>query len=773
MSDKKFVNNANTTDSRGYKGSLGMKKPTKLSDSRLKSKSKTYLVGPAVGDPKFNIVYPSCVVSSNISNMDPGSDSNSKSMLVQNLRKADFDSDSEARENVALPSINNVASVNSVFSRDIKNVFPYQKTGEKYRLVNTSKPTSYKNKVVVTNTNVNSNSNTTNTANTANTASTPMNSNGKFEIRHTQQTFEKENKDSLTNLHTSPSYMGYTSNSYMKTKLGNTNSSLHQQSINSSNANIQGTRMRDPQKQTFSYGQVSTNHSFYTKPKSVNKAELNNFSNSNDYNKTNTGVSNPKKPGRIVSNKSLNLNIPNDQKVMTIQSNINYNLNLQNFKMGSLNNTTSNINEHAGIKNSTVNSSNYNMNEKERKPTNLKININKIKDDRKFSILDIPSGVSQLVKSDASKLAFSQQGQAEKQIIEEQDFKEERYLNPEASEQYCKADSSQHLQKINFNKDDVYDFFLMNSNSNNTDKQKQGQQMRMGNHSNNPNYNNNYNNYYLNKEDQIRVMNSNSNSYMQAANTTGGHTGNRSEAYKESGNFNSSNLHNRNVYMSTNFSNIPPVGYNNFNTNTSASGFSNNAIPHFLLNNSITHSNNINPNDESQLYQSLVSDIQQGRKGTHKLKKEISSIKNTTLKAFTIMLESDLLTPNARLKIVTQVKPIYDICKDTLLRDYISGLVKSVKQLDEKYHENVRLKLRDEAINWTYKATSTTQLSLNHLSKKFDQKLCTLRPKHKEIEAIFRLILVLFNVNESYSSEHTLLTVYSKFKINSLSKFNY
>jgi hypothetical protein len=826
MSDKKFTN-PNINDNKGYKGSLGMKKPMKINDLRLKNKSKPYLIGPNVMDIKNNnIVYPTCSMSSNI---EPMSDSNSKSIGMQNFKKADFDYDSETKS-VTLPVLTN----NSNLVKDNKSTNP-QKGRDKYRLVHpgSSKPGVSKQKGSTNSNNFNNLSNIDNFNNFTGTTNTPNSSNGRQENNSNSNNNNinitninnNNNANSSTNLHSPPSYMNYTSNSYIKSKLNNNTHSINTNN-NSSNNNLtnnsfnnQVNRPRENQKQTFSYGQVSNNHSFYTKPKSVNKVDFN--VSSTEYNKMNTGFSNSKIKSNKISNKSLNLNIPNDSKVMTIQSNINYNLNLQNFKMASLGTTNVNVTQSPVLGTNISSTSNYNIEEKEKKQSQMKININKIKDDRKFSILDIPSGISQMVKSDASKLAMQQgqsihhnnnsnnsnnsisnsvhnqnlnlsQNQNQNRRIEEELFKEENY-NPQsnANELYYKETTEYNdskecrddIQKINFNKNDVYDFFWIN---NNPEKERYAQQMRNPNFINNNSANfNNYSN--LNKDDQIRIMNSHSSSYMHGSSNTGitGQYGynTRSDVLKDSSynnynnNYNTSNIvnqnhsnNNRNHYLYTNYSNIPHGhGNNNFIVNTSASGFSNNAIPHFLLNNSTMQSNNIN-NDESQLYQSLVSDIQQGKRSTQKAKKDFSLLKNKTLKAFFIMLESEMLTPNARLKLVTQVKPIYDACKDSLLKDYTYGLIKSVKQLDEKYCENIRFKLRDEAVNWTFKPTCTTQLSLNHLSKKFDQKLCLLRPKHKEIEAIFKLILTLFNVNESYSSEHTLLTVYSKFKINSLSK---
>ena len=150
-----------------------------------------------------------------------------------------------------------------------------------------------------------------------------------------------------------------------------------------------------------------------------------------------------------------------------------------------------------------------------------------------------------------------------------------------------------------------------------------------------------------------------------------------------------------------------------------------------------------------------------------KVKQNLDKLLGNKSKAFYLLIESDFLIPNQRLRLCISSKIIYPLTEENLLKDFSRGLIKAYKQIENKYF-NIS-KIKEEIIQWTFKPKMTTQISLNHLTRSFEQKLPNLINAFKEVEAIFKLILVIFNVNEQYSFQNTLLAIYSKYKVDGIS----
>lgn len=151
-----------------------------------------------------------------------------------------------------------------------------------------------------------------------------------------------------------------------------------------------------------------------------------------------------------------------------------------------------------------------------------------------------------------------------------------------------------------------------------------------------------------------------------------------------------------------------------------------------------------------------------------KLKMNLSSLKTKSLKCLYLMLESDFLTPQKRLKISITVKPIYNISKSLLLKNFIKGLMRQISHIDLKYKNIPNLK--DELRGWQPKFSITTQFALNHLTRNSESIFSTLRLQHEEVDLLFKAIFILFNVNEQSNFENTMISLYSQFKVDSLSK---
>lgn len=571
-----------------------------------------------------------------------------------------------------------------------------------------------------------------------------------------------ENKDSLQNLHNTSTN---NSNSNISANYGKV-------SMNKKYFIREGKFVREAK----GVGGVGNNNSqphigSNSKPKSVNKnINITNFS------KLNTSASNVLTKNTLTkpSNKSVNLN--SESKVMTIQSNINYNLNLHNIKLHGSIGTGSNM--QSNVTNSLAESIKDNLPKvKNANPTNnnkLQPN-NKFKDDRKFSILDIPASTFAMVKNESNSNNMNSNSKSEKEMDEMCSYQnpnqENIFTRKIGKEQSGRMNSSNNIQKINFNNDDVFGFLPMNPlNYGNFQRinNQMNQQQRME-----INYQGSKmpGNFNFNRGDQnihygegfnqsLKALPLNSNSSDQNKNTQ-----QVSPQFFFKGELTGINTN------SFNGNHTYTVGWQGNNLNENVGHRNSNTLSNNM--NSTTQSNyiTVTNNDESQLYQSLISELHM-RKSLSKSKKNISALKSPRLKAFFLMLESEFLAPNLRLKMVTSVKPIYEISKGSLLKDHISSLIKSVKQLDEKYPEQIKNKLKDEVVSWVFKPSATSQLSLNHLTKKSEKIFCSLRVKSKVIDALFKVILLVFNVSESYSFENTLLTLYSKFKVDGLSKLN-
>lgn len=155
-------------------------------------------------------------------------------------------------------------------------------------------------------------------------------------------------------------------------------------------------------------------------------------------------------------------------------------------------------------------------------------------------------------------------------------------------------------------------------------------------------------------------------------------------------------------------------------------------------------------------------------KSSTKLKMNLSMLKPKNLKCFYLMLESDFLLPQKRLKISTIVRPIYNICKSTLLKNFIKGLMRQINHIDLKYKNIPNLK--EELRGWQPKFSITTQFALNHLTRNSENIFSALRLKHDEVDLIFKVIFIMFSVTEQSNFENTMISLYSQYKVDSLSK---
>lgn len=585
-----------------------------------------------------------------------------------------------------------------------------------------------------------------------------------------------DNKDSLQNLHNTST--NKLSNSNLNANLGRVNKKYV-----FSKGKFVGEGFKGAGVATNNYSTLQAHFGSNSKPKSVKKNI-----NSTIPSKLNTSISNvlAKSTFKKASNKSLNLT--SEGKVVTIQSNINYNLNLQNIKHPGSLGTGSNMQSNAT--NSLTESVKDNLLKlKNTNPCNNKLQANnKFKDDRKFSILDIPASTFAMVKNESNSNNANSYCKSEMEMEEMSNYQtpnqgEEIMKSTLGKELPGKMNTSNNIQKINFNNDDVFGFIPMNQfnygHSQGTINQR-NQQQGMGINYQGSNVSGNFNfsntgtqnipyegdfNQSL-KTIPLNSVSSNQLQSTQQKTSTSEFINNKGEPMRINSNpFNGNHTYsvgwqgnNNNCLNENNF------GYRNSNTLSNTNNFLNSTSQ----SNYIPATNN-NNNDESQFYQSLLSELHT-RKSVSKSKKNIKALKTPKLKAFCLMLDSEFIAPNLRLKMVTSVKPIYEISKETLLKDHISSLIKSVKQLDEKYSEQIKNKLKEEVVSWVFKPSATSQLSLNHLTKKSEKIFSALRLKSKEIDALFKVILLVFNVSESYSFENTLLALYSKFKVDGLSK---
>lgn len=572
-----------------------------------------------------------------------------------------------------------------------------------------------------------------------------------------------ENKDSLQNLHNNGNN---NSNSNISTNYGRNKKYVFVKGkfLGEAVKGVGRTSYNNPQQ---------PNAGSKSKPKSVNK-NINNINSS----KLNASISNVLARSNIKKTSNKSMNLTSEGKIMTIQSNINYNVNLQNFKLPGTIGNGSNIQRNPTDSQIIQGKDNLNrLKNVGNTANNNKLQPNnKFKDDRKFSILDIPASAMPLIKAESNSNNANNYCRNENMedlcSYQNTNHQEDIIGNNIVNELPLKNKSSNNIQKINFNNDEVFGFIPMNpfnygnfqGHYNNMNQQQNIDINCEGNMSGTFNFKVPSQNVPFGgfvQSDKNMPLNTLSTNQLQNTQQSNPQLVMKGELIgNNTGPFNQN--HTYSVGWQGNYLN-QNIGHHNSNTLCNLS-----QLNHM---NSTTQSNyiTVTNNDESQFYSTLISELHM-RKSISKSKKNFSALKTSSLKAFFLMLESEFLVPNLKLKMITTVKPIYEISKETLLKDHITSLIKAVKQLDEKYPDPIKNKLRDEIANWVFKPSATSQLSLNHLTKKSEKIFSSLRMKYKEIDALFRVILLVFNVSESYNFDNTLLTLYSKFKVDGLSK---
>lgn len=102
-------------------------------------------------------------------------------------------------------------------------------------------------------------------------------------------------------------------------------------------------------------------------------------------------------------------------------------------------------------------------------------------------------------------------------------------------------------------------------------------------------------------------------------------------------------------------------------------------------------------------------------------KNEISHLTSIKLKAFYLLVESDFLKPQKRLKYSLYSKNLYNIFSKNLKKSYFYSLLRQIKQIDDKYHNKTQVK--EDIFNWNFKFSQTTQVVVNMINKKFEDTL--------------------------------------------------
>jgi hypothetical protein len=107
--------------------------------------------------------------------------------------------------------------------------------------------------------------------------------------------------------------------------------------------------------------------------------------------------------------------------------------------------------------------------------------------------------------------------------------------------------------------------------------------------------------------------------------------------------------------------------------------------------------------------------------------------------------------------------------KDRLLKDFITGLIKQLKQLDSKYIN--RQNVKEDISKWSFKLSTTTQIVLNHITKKSEESIFNQRDYSNEASIMLKILSIIFSITEEHCVKNTLISLFSKYKVNSLSKY--
>lgn len=102
-------------------------------------------------------------------------------------------------------------------------------------------------------------------------------------------------------------------------------------------------------------------------------------------------------------------------------------------------------------------------------------------------------------------------------------------------------------------------------------------------------------------------------------------------------------------------------------------------------------------------------------------KNEISHLTSIKIKAFYLLVESDFLKPQKRLKYSLYSKNLYNIFSKRLKKSYFYSLLRQIKQIDDKYYNKTQIK--EDIFNWNFKFSQTTQVVVNMINKKFEDSL--------------------------------------------------
>lgn len=173
--------------------------------------------------------------------------------------------------------------------------------------------------------------------------------------------------------------------------------------------------------------------------------------------------------------------------------------------------------------------------------------------------------------------------------------------------------------------------------------------------------------------------------------------------------------------------------------------------------------------DESIFCKTLLTEMI-SRKAI-KIRNNINSLKDNRLKSIYIAMESNMLGITKKIKLIISIPPIFNMLKDYLLKNTISSIQFYIKQIDDKIGN--KESIRDELSNWSYKPSTSTLISYNLINKEFEKDLIKNLLISKEVDILFKIILIVFSVEEQISNENTMIKIYSKYKTDGFSKFLY
>lgn len=149
-------------------------------------------------------------------------------------------------------------------------------------------------------------------------------------------------------------------------------------------------------------------------------------------------------------------------------------------------------------------------------------------------------------------------------------------------------------------------------------------------------------------------------------------------------------------------------------------------------------------------------------------KRILNFLLTTKLKAVFLMLESKFLKEKKKISICLHSKKLYGIYKDKLHKDYSNSLIIELRSMNIKYPDKDVVKT--ELSNWKFRASLTTQLSINHMTQSSDYTIASLMKESQEVRSMIEIIFLLYNGCLTTDFTNSLIVLLKSQKASSLSK---